>query len=296
MTSFTGMDVGQVESLAGKLRTAADGIDAVVATITSLIGDAGHVWRGHDLDLFQQWWHDKHRPHLQQVAESIRGLGQSAHNNAADQRQASGESGGPGAAGSAGEAATVGAAGMVGAVGAGAVGATAVNSPVAGAVRADPAGGLAGSHRTWQQVDADYRSKAAGLGVRQPYRAGGAYEYQCTAWAQYRWHELGYSGPVFDGNGGEVAANAAAANGEATSGTPSLGALASYSGHVMVVEEVQGDRFRVSEMNTDSDWQTGHANEYRDSSWFHRTADGGWQRDGGGAVRHVTFAALPDRP
>jgi surface antigen len=119
------------------------------------------------------------------------------------------------------------------------------------------------------------------------------FEYQCTAWANTRWRELGFDGQV-NGNGGEMAKNAGP-----TSSTPTLHALGSYGagtnsnpGHVMVVEEISGDgsRIRISEMNNgDDNWNVGHLNEYRDDLWLTRDAGGVFRYDG----HAVNFAKFP---
>ena len=75
---------------------------------------------------------------------------------------------------------------------------------------------------------------------------------------------------------------------------PTLGAMASRGpgvyGHVMIVEEIQGDRFRVSEMNMgDNGPNAAVADEYRSSTWYTKTANG-WAREGGGFSGPITFA------
>jgi surface antigen len=140
-----------------------------------------------------------------------------------------------------------------------------------------------------------YRNLANTLG---PYAPTGAYAYQCTAWANFRWRELGYTGPLLQGNGQDVARDAGP-----ISADPSPGALASFSfpsgpfagdGHVMVVESVtkgadgKAASFWASEANAD-----GQATA---TTWGTRVQ---WVRDGAGwrqvqppdaTVRTIEFA------
>jgi WXG100 family type VII secretion target len=84
------MDVEAVERLAGQLEHQAAAIDGVVNHINSLVGQLQGVWKGHDATEFENWWNQQHRPALIHARDAINGLGQSAKNNAADQRNVSG--------------------------------------------------------------------------------------------------------------------------------------------------------------------------------------------------------------
>lgn len=80
--AFDGMDPDQVISIGNQLNQQGDQINNVIAAINGLVGQLQGVWQGKDAREFEGWWNSQHRPALQQAAEAIRGLGQSAHNNA----------------------------------------------------------------------------------------------------------------------------------------------------------------------------------------------------------------------
>lgn len=87
--AFEGMDVAEVQSLAGQLHNQAESIGQVVAAIDSLIGQLEGVWRGADATEFAGWWQQQHKPHLLNAQAAIDGLHQSALNNAQAQIDAS---------------------------------------------------------------------------------------------------------------------------------------------------------------------------------------------------------------
>ncbi|MCU1678564.1 MAG: hypothetical protein JWM93_3322 [Frankiales bacterium] len=277
MANIVGMDVDAVEQLARDLHSQSDALKRVLSEVDRIVHSLGDTWHGARAREFQSWWREQHHPRLMTAAEHVHGLSQSAHNNAQDQRHASG-----GGAASAAPPASM----------------PAASAPSGTHAAPTPNGKLPGSERTWQEVDADYRAHAAAYGLGS-YSAGGDYGYQCTAWANYRWRELGYAGALVNGYGWEMASNA----GGTVDTPPVPGSMASYGtakdmGHVMIVEEVSasGDRIRVSEMNTGSDGSSGYdatASEYRSSSWLVRQSNGTWARDGGVAQHAVTFATLP---
>ena len=285
MTMTHGMNLEEVESLGRVLQHHGERIAAISAELESSV--VGSEWEGPDADRFRHEWWPVHRSDLLATGEQLRGFGQSALNNAREQRTASD----PGAPGSR----------LGGVVSTSLAGpATAVPPAGASAVGADH-GELPGSRRTWQEVQSAYEGRAAELGVPASYRAGAVDQsgYQCTAWAVYRWRELGFDG-VFGtsadgrmGHGFQMAAN----NGGTPSTPPSLGAMASYGsgfGHVMIVEEVSagGNHIRVSEMNSGTDPLVGRPDEYRSDRVFTRNADGTWM-SGGRNYGMITFAALP---
>ena len=117
------------------------------------------------------------------------------------------------------------------------------------------------------------------------------YRYQCTSFANFRWHELGYDGSPISGNGWQMAENAPGS----VSAQPSLHAMASYgdgthANHVMIVEEVRADgTVRFSEMNTDRNWAVGNPDEYKDSRLI-KPDENGKYFVGGNEIR---FAAFP---
>lgn len=98
MTRIThGMDVDRVEQMGARLqnecsaqlRDLATEIDQLVESVV------GPQWKGRDADRFRNWWPDK-KSALHAAAEDLYGFGQSALNNAAEQRQASSPGGGAG--------------------------------------------------------------------------------------------------------------------------------------------------------------------------------------------------------
>ena len=290
MTNLSGMDLDAVRGLARDLETQAQQIQQIIAAIQSVIGRGPAIWKGQDFDQFQDWWQNKHRAELQAIAERVHGLGQSAANNASSQEHASG-------------GAASGGAHMTGPV----HGGPAHTPPIAPVTPTPVQGGeLPGTHRTWEQVQQDYAGNAKWLGSYGP---GGAYEYQCTAWANNRWHELGYTGPPIGGDGHQMAGNV----GGSVDTVPHPGAMASTGGghnHVMIAEEItpDGNRIRFSEMNTGTgpagaalhdggeSWQTGEAQEFKGDSWFTKQSDGTWHRDGSrGSSMPLIFANIPGK-
>ena len=277
MSNIThGMNVEEVRRLGADLRSLGDRLDEMAKRLDGCV--SGATWTGPDSKKFKQDWWPKHRSNLQGIANDLRGFGDSAKNNADEQERTSGGTGGSSDLGMAQPMPMP------------------PNGPVPGPIGI---GSLGGS-RSWQEVDAAYRQNAAAYGMGA-YGPGGAYQYQCTAWAMFRWRELGVTGPIGDGHGWQKAA----LNGGSTSTPPSLGAMASYGngqagnyGHVMVVEEVTtsadgSPQIRVSEWNVvDTDYENGHANEFRSDRIFSKNADGTWSV-GGRNVGQISFAGLP---
>jgi uncharacterized protein YukE len=87
--AFEGMDVDAVETIAKQLQHQADQIHSVISTVDGLINQAEGAWKGGDATQFRDWWTSQHRPALTQAGEAVRGLGQSAMNNASEQRTVS---------------------------------------------------------------------------------------------------------------------------------------------------------------------------------------------------------------
>ena len=272
MSGFShGMNTDLVREQAIRIDGVVGDLDAVSAGIEQTVARLAQQWRGPDMERFQGWWRDQHKPNLARISESIAGLAQSARNNAEEQDRASDNSGG-----SAGGAGVIG--GSVGPV-----------SPSPGAVSPPAAGGDVMPSTSWQSAQARYDAWATGR-----FAAGGESHYQCTGWANFRWQELGYGSDI-SGDGWQMAGNAGA-----TTPDPSLHAMASYGsgvngdyGHVMIVEEMSADgsQIRVSEMNVgDKNYEVGLASEYRDDDWITRGADGVFRSSGGSPI---DFAAFP---
>lgn len=86
-----GMDVDAIEQLGHQLR------DSIAPQITDLINAINHVvgsmeasWWGPDAQTFCHDWWPQHQKELHNAYQAIHGLGQSALNNAQDQRTVSG--------------------------------------------------------------------------------------------------------------------------------------------------------------------------------------------------------------
>lgn len=84
-----GMDVDAVEAIGRQLQGLADQIANVQGQINGKVQQLPGLWDGKDAQVFVQEWWPQHQKTLHAVAESVRGLGQSALNNAAEQRQVS---------------------------------------------------------------------------------------------------------------------------------------------------------------------------------------------------------------
>jgi surface antigen len=272
-----GMNIDQVEELGRFLQGRASALEAIAKEIDGRV--RGTSWIGTDANRFQNQWWPEHRNRMTTMAETVKGFGQSALNNASDQRRTSDAGGtvaGPGGKLTPKPATTPGGASAPGGGSNGAVGAT--------------TGRLPNSSRTDAEAEAAYRANTA-----PGYGPGTDYEYQCTAWANARWRELGFTGGHVGGNGGAMAANAHGT----TSTPPSLGAMASYGGskygHVMIIEEVYPDgRFRVSEMNMGRNGaELATADEFQSTRIFTHNANGTWTDSNGTNVGAITIAGLP---
>lgn len=85
-----GMNVGEVEALGHKLqKTYAAQIDQFMTQIETLVNNTNGTWVGKDANDFRSWWPAK-RSALKAIATDLHGFGQSALNNASEQRTASG--------------------------------------------------------------------------------------------------------------------------------------------------------------------------------------------------------------
>ncbi|OIQ92697.1 hypothetical protein GALL_253690 [mine drainage metagenome] len=94
-----GMDVDSVERIGHGLQTDADALTALTSKIDATVRRLAGVWDGRDSTEFVGTWWPQHKSSLQQVQDQIRGLGQSALNNASEQRGASDSTGGSPATG-----------------------------------------------------------------------------------------------------------------------------------------------------------------------------------------------------
>jgi surface antigen len=262
-----GMNVDEVDALGGLLQSKADQLRHLIRDLEAVLSRT--VWDGPDAVAFkQQWWPD-HRGRLQAVAEQVHGFGQSALNNATEQRTASGVTPGGGSR---------------------------TTSAGSGPVPTTPSSAspdhASGGYPAWGQPISDDEAKRIAdefipKGERHHYDfsgEGGKGDnwYQCTAWAKARWRQMGYTGPDWRGDGGAVASNINRLLGRPDSTTPTVGAIASRPGHVAVVEAVRVHngqvQARFSEMNMgDGDGRWGNSSldstdvaapgEFRVSDW-----------------------------
>ncbi len=269
-----GMSIGEVKALAEQLKTAAGKFDGIMQLLSSRVDSTS--WVGPDAARFKNDWWPAHRSRLQQLRTDLEGFGQSAANNATEQEGASNADNG------------------------GAV-LSPSPAPITAVGQVSASSGQSASQITPTNRDiADVQNRydqwaASRPGGETRFGSGGESQYQCTGWANFRWHELGYDGPPIHGNGGAMAANAPGD----VSVQPSLHAMASYGsgvgtdyGHVMIVEEVSADgsRIRVSEMNVgDKNYEVGLPSEYRDSRWISRQPNGTFAA----GSRTISFAPLP---
>jgi uncharacterized protein YukE len=86
-----GMDVDAVEAAGRDLQAKAQSIDTIVAQVIRSVASLSAVWDGRDAQAFNASWPAIQKA-LTAAGQSVAGLGQSALNNASEQRQASGAS------------------------------------------------------------------------------------------------------------------------------------------------------------------------------------------------------------
>ncbi|MGN6696370.1 MAG: hypothetical protein ACTHN0_19485 [Aquihabitans sp.] len=87
------MDPDQVEELGRFLQQRAQRIERIVSDVDARVRSSS--WIGTDANRFRHDWWPSHRRQLLSSADHIRGLGQSALNNASDQKRASAAGGSP---------------------------------------------------------------------------------------------------------------------------------------------------------------------------------------------------------
>ncbi|TDO10465.1 type VII secretion system (Wss) protein ESAT-6 [Mycobacterium sp. BK086] len=84
-----GMDVDQVEQTGRQLKSHATAIGTLVAQLDKVVNALPAVWQGPDAQRFVTEWWPQHRQSLTTAQSHIDGLGQSALNNASEQRSVS---------------------------------------------------------------------------------------------------------------------------------------------------------------------------------------------------------------
>ena len=88
-----GMNIDEVRDLADQLKRASREIDAIVRVLNRQVPTS--PWKGPDSIRFRREWWPRHRTALQAIGTSLDGFGQSAANNAEEQRRASRADTGP---------------------------------------------------------------------------------------------------------------------------------------------------------------------------------------------------------
>ena len=170
-------------------------------------------------------------------------------------------------------------------------------APAAGIPPGQPGathGALPGRSRSPEESRAAYLANGGDY-LPALYALGGDSQYQCTAWANFRWAELSEeyrsSAQFVGGHGGAMAGNA---RGQPDT-VPTLGAMISTpsNNHVVIVEEITVDAhgtqtIRVSEMN----WPEGSQAVKIDRD-LTRSADGTWTDHNGHPMTDVVVANLP---
>lgn len=84
-----GMDVEAVEAVSKQLKAQAQQIGTLVASIDKIVNGLTGIWEGQDANTFVTNWWPQHKKELLAAQTQIDGLGQSAWNNAREQRDVS---------------------------------------------------------------------------------------------------------------------------------------------------------------------------------------------------------------
>ena len=275
-----GMNIDDIEGVGRRLQQHfAVRLEEIANEVESVVGQTSNAWIGADAERFRGWWPAK-RTLIRAAAEDIRGFGQSALNNAAEQRTASDAAAGGAAPPSVRSGGTVS------------------ESPSQG-TGTSRQGELPGANRSASEATEAYNQNWLKYGLYAAGAPGGSLDYECVSWAWFRLRELGYEGPQVSGNGIDVAGRL----GGTTTTIPEPGAVMSFGyppgahegweyGHVVVAESVTTNsdgklEVRVSEMNV---WRGEGPAKYSDSKTFIQGADGTWSDSLTGATRTITVA------
>jgi uncharacterized protein YukE len=84
-----GMDADAVENAGRQLKTQAGEVGSLVAQIDRVVNSLTSVWDGQDAQQFVHDWWPQHKKALVAAQQQLDGLGQSALNNASEQRSVS---------------------------------------------------------------------------------------------------------------------------------------------------------------------------------------------------------------
>lgn len=83
-----GMNPDEVEALGQQLKQMASQISDICGQLNSKVNST--TWVGPDANMFKGDWWPQHQQHLNKVSQDLDGFGQSALNNASEQRNVSG--------------------------------------------------------------------------------------------------------------------------------------------------------------------------------------------------------------
>lgn len=87
--SWSGMDPDAIRSLGEQLKRVGSDLESLAGRLNTVTGRAETVWAGRDLDRFRRSWSQTLHGQLRDAAESVKGLGRAAINNADEQQQTS---------------------------------------------------------------------------------------------------------------------------------------------------------------------------------------------------------------
>ena len=272
-----GMDVDAVESVGRQLKQSADAVNGIVSGIDKTVNGLLQVWDGPDAQRFVQQSWPTFRKSLVAAQTTVEGLGQSALNNASEQREASGA------------------------------------NPSGGTPSLGNSGGThVGTTQPTETPSAgfDRNTEQQGYDNRDPHRVpsyfmpGNGGFGQCTSWVNYRRQELVdehlISGPVPTKWNDDLTAFYPGT----VSKVPSLYAVGSFSDpnhsdgtHTFVVESISSDSrtISISEMNVGAEVdgnpviRTGLGTVSTET--YTEVGDGLWRRGSNGPVQAIDFGA-----
>ncbi len=89
MGTFLGMDPEAVEAKAKAMQVKAREIDTIKANLMQLVNGLDGVWRGQDMQRFQNDFRSSYAPVLDRIADGLEQLAHKARANANQQRQTS---------------------------------------------------------------------------------------------------------------------------------------------------------------------------------------------------------------
>lgn len=255
-----GMDADLVAQAGKALKDRAGEIDTLVAKLDGIVRSIHGVWEGPDSDQFVNEWWPEHKKTLVAASSHVAGLGQSALNNASEQRDVSGTHGG----------------GSGGSIPSQPQSPPSTPPDLSGQARGTSGTLSPGDLAAYRQFETEGLRLHSGPDGSYYVDQNGSAVNNCTAWVEYRRTQLGL--PTNSGTGGTMAGNL----GGTAATPPTLGAAVSYypsdspqNGHVMVVEEIKSTNpptIRVSEDN--------YANAYNDSRVWTQQPDGKWLAKG----------------